>query len=142
MSTFMAKPAEVQRKWYIVDAANRPLGRTAAKVADLLRGKGKPTFTPHVDCGDHVIVINAEKAVLTGKKLEKKYYRRHTGYIGGLKEVKYSTLMSTRPELAMELAVKGMVPDTTIGRKALTRLHIYKGENYVQVAQKPEKYEF
>ena len=142
MSTFMAKPAEVQRKWYIVDAANRPLGRTAARVADLLRGKHKPTFTPHVDCGDHVIVINADKAVLTGKKLENKYYRRHTGWIGGLKEVKYSTLMSTRAELAMELAVKGMVPDTTIGRKALTRLHVYKGENYVQVAQKPEKYEF
>lgn len=140
--TFMAKPAEVQRKWYIVDAANRPLGRTAAKVADLLRGKVKPSFTPHVDCGDHVIVINADKAVLTGKKLENKYYRRHTGWIGGLKEVKYSTLMNTRPELAMELAVKGMVPDTTIGRKALTRLHIYAGENYVQVAQKPEKYEF
>ena len=142
MSTFMAKPAEVQRKWYIVDAANRPLGRTAARVADLLRGKHKPTFTPHVDCGDHVIVINADKAVFSGKKLENKYYRRHTGWIGGLKEVKYSTLMSTRPELAMELAVKGMVPDTTIGRKALTRLHVYKGENYVQVAQKPEKYEF
>ncbi len=140
--TFMAKPAEVQRKWYIVDAANRPLGRTAARVADLLRGKLKPSFTPHVDCGDHVIVINADKAVLTGKKLENKYYRRHTGWIGGLKEVKYSTLMNTRPELAMELAVKGMVPDTTIGRKALTRLHIYAGENYVQVAQKPEKYEF
>ena len=142
MSTFMAKPAEVQRKWYIVDAANRPLGRTAAKVADLLRGKHKPTFTPHVDCGDHVIVLNADKAVLTGKKLDNKYYRRHTGWIGGLKEVKYSTLMKTRPELAMELAVKGMVPDTTIGRKALTRLHVYAGENYVQVAQKPEKYEF
>ncbi len=142
MSTFMAKPAEVQRKWYIIDAANRPLGRTAARAADLLRGKLKPTFTPHVDCDDHVIIINAEKAVLTGKKLENKYYRRHTGFIGGLKEVKYSTLMSTRPELAMELAVKGMVPDTTIGRKALTRLHIYKGENYIQVAQKPEKYEF
>lgn len=142
MSTFMAKPAEVQRKWYIVDAAGRPLGRTAAKVADLLRGKGKPEFTPHVDCGDHVVVINAADAVLTGKKLEKKYYRRHTGYIGGLKEVQYSTLMATRPELAMELAVKGMVPDTTIGRKALTRLHIYKNAEYAQVAQKPEKYEF
>ncbi len=142
MSTFMAKPAEVQRKWYIVDAAGRPLGRTAAKVADLLRGKGKPEFTPHVDCGDHVVVINAADAVLTGKKLEKKYYRRHTGYIGGLKEVQYSTLMKTRPELAMELAVKGMVPDTTIGRKALTRLHVYKNAEYAQVAQKPEKYEF
>ena len=138
MSTFMAKPAEVQRKWYIVDAAGKPLGRTAVKVADLLRGKGKPEFTPNVDCGDFVVVINAEKAVLTGKKLEQKYYRRHTGYIGHLKEVKYSTLMSTRPELAMELAIKGMVPDTTIGRKALTRLHVYQGTEYKQVAQKPE----
>ena len=142
MSTFMAKPAEVQRKWYIIDAANRPLGRTAAKVADILRGKIKPEFTPHVDCGDHVVVINADKAILTGKKLENKYYRRHTGYIGGLKEVKYSTLMQTRPELAMELAVKGMVPDTTIGRKALTRLHVYSGTEYAQVAQKPELLEF
>ena len=138
MSTFMAKPADVQRKWYIVDAAGKPLGRTAVKVADLLRGKGKPEFTPNVDCGDFVIVINADKAVLTGKKLEQKYYRRHTGYIGHLKEVQYSTLMATRPEKAMELAVKGMVPDTTIGRKALTRLHVYQGNEYKQVAQKPE----
>ena len=142
MSTFMAKTADIQRKWYIVDAAGKPLGRTAAKVADLLRGKGKPEFTPHVDCGDHVVVINAAAAVLTGKKLDQKFYRRHTGYIGGLKEVKYSTLMNTRPELAMELAVKGMVPDTTIGRKALTRLHVYSGTEYAQVAQKPEVYEF
>jgi large subunit ribosomal protein L13 len=138
MSTFMAKPAEVQRKWYIVDAAGKPLGRTAVKVADLLRGKGKPEFTPNVDCGDFVVVINADKAVLTGKKLEQKYYRRHTGYIGHLKEVQYSTLMATRPELAMELAVKGMIPDTTIGRKAMTRLHVYQGTEYKQVAQKPE----
>lgn len=138
MSTFMAKPADVQRKWYIVDAADKPLGRTAVKVADLLRGKGKPEFTPNVDCGDFVIVINAEKAILTGKKLDQKYYRRHTGWIGHLKEVKYSTLMNTRPELAMELAVKGMVPDTTIGRKALTRLYVYQGTEYKQVAQKPE----
>ena len=138
MSTFMAKPADVQRKWYIVDAAGKPFGRTAVKVADLLRGKGKPEFTPNVDCGDFVIVINADKAVLTGKKLEQKYYRRHTGYIGHLKEVQYSTLMATRPEKAMELAVKGMVPDTTIGRKALTRLHVYQGTEYKQVAQKPE----
>ena len=142
MSTFMAKPADIQRKWYIIDAAGKPLGRTATKVADLLRGKVKPEFTPHVDCGDHVVVINAEKAALTGNKLQNKFYRRHTGYIGGLKEVKYSTLMATRPELAMELAVKGMVPDTTIGRKALTRLHVYAGADYKQVAQKPEKYEF
>ncbi len=142
MSTFMAKPADIQRKWYIVDAAGKPLGRTAVKVADLLRGKGKPEFTPHVDCGDHVVVINAEQAVLTGKKLDNKYYRRHTGFIGGLKEVKYSTLMKTRPELAMELAVKGMIPDTTIGRKALTRLHVYKDEKFAQVAQKPEKIDY
>ena len=142
MSTFMAKPADIQRKWYIIDAANRPLGRTAAKVADILRGKIKPEFTPHVDCGDHVVVINAEKAVLTGKKLEKKYYRRHTGYIGGLKEVQYATLMKTRPELALELAVKGMVPDTTIGRKALTRLRVYSGSAHNHAAQKPEVYNF
>ncbi len=138
MSTFLAKPADIQRKWYIVDAADKPMGRTAVKVADLLRGKGKPEFTPNVDCGDFVVVINAEKAVLTGKKLEKKYYRHHTGYIGHLKEVRYATLMATRPELAMELAIKGMVPDNTIGRKALTRLHVYRGAQYDQTAQKPE----
>lgn len=142
MSTFMQKPADVQRKWYIIDAAGKPLGRVAVKVADILRGKNKPEFTPHVDCGDHVIVLNADKVVLTGKKLEKKYYRRHTGYIGGLKEVQYATLMNTRPELAMELAVKGMVPDTTIGRAALTRLRVYKGTEHKHAAQKPEALEF
>ena len=122
---------------YVIDAAGKPLGRTAVRVADLLRGKGKPEFTPHVDCGDHVIVINADKAVLTGKKLEKKYYRRHTGYVGGLKEVQYATLMKTRPELAMELAVKGMLPHNSLGDKAFTRLHVYAGENHEQAAQKP-----
>ncbi len=142
MSTFMQKPADVQRKWYIIDAAGKPLGRVAVKVADILRGKNKPEFTPHVDCGDHVIVLNADKVVLTGKKLEKKYYRRHTGYIGGLKEVQYATLMNTRPELAMELAVKGMVPDTTLGRAALTRLRVYKGTEHKHAAQKPEALEF
>ncbi len=142
MSTFMQKPADVQRKWYIIDAAGKPLGRVAVKVADILRGKNKPSFTPHVDCGDHVIVLNADKVVLTGKKLENKYYRRHTGYIGGLKEVQYATLMNTRPELAMELAVKGMVPDTTIGRAALTRLRVYKGTEHKHAAQKPEALEF
>ena len=142
MSTFMAKPAEIQRKWYIIDAADRPLGRTAAKVADILRGKLKPEFTPHVDCGDHVVVINADKAVLTGKKLEKKYYRRHTGFIGGLKEVKYSSLMKTRPELAMELAVKGMLPHNSIGDKSITRLKVYAGAEHDNAAQKPEAYEF
>ena len=138
MSTFMAKTSEINRKWYILDAAGKPLGRVATRAADILRGKVKPEFTPHVDCGDHVIIINCEKAVLTGNKLEKKYYRRHTGYIGGLKEVQYKILMKERPELAMQLAVKGMVPDTTIGRSALTRLRVCKGDEHKHEAQKPE----
>ena len=137
MSTFMAKAGEVERKWYVVDAAGKPLGRVAVQVADLLRGKNKTTFTPHVDCGDFVIVINADKAVLTGKKLEKKFYYHHTGYIGHMKSVRYDTLMANRPELAVELAVKGMIPDNTIGRKALTRLHVYKGAEHKHQAQKP-----
>lgn len=139
MSTYMAKKGEIARKWYIIDAAGKPMGRTAVKAANILRGKLKPEFTPNVDCGDFVIIINADKAVLTGKKLDEKYYRRHTGYIGGLKETKYRILMNTRPELAMELAVKGMIPDTTLGRAALTRLRIYKGEEHKHAAQKPEK---
>lgn len=138
MSTYMAKAGEVARKWYVIDAEGKPLGRVATLAADLLRGKDKPTYTPHVDCGDHVIIINCEKAVLTGKKLEKKYYIRHTGYIGGLKKVQYSTLMREKPELAMQLAVEGMVPDNTIGRKALTRLRVYRGNEHVHAAQKPE----
>lgn len=138
MSTYMAKASEINRKWYILDAAGKPLGRVAARAADILRGKVKPEFTPNVDCGDHVIIINCEKAVLTGNKLEKKYYRRHTGFIGGLKEVQYKTLMKERPELAMQLAVKGMVPDTTIGRAALTRLRVFKGDEHKHEAQKPE----
>ncbi|HJB26846.1 MAG TPA: 50S ribosomal protein L13 [Firmicutes bacterium] len=142
MSTFMAKAGEVSRSWYVLDATDKPLGRVAAKAAELLRGKQKVTFTPHVDCGDHVIIINVEKAVLTGKKLEQKYYRHHTGWVGGLKEVKYATLMAENPEKAMTLAVKGMVPDTTIGRKALTRLRVYKGAAHNHAAQKPETYEF
>ena len=137
MSTFMQKPAEIERKWYIVDAANKPLGKTAVTVATLLRGKHKPEYTPHVDCGEFVIVINASKAVLTGKKLEQKFYRHHSGYIGGLKEVNYKTLMAKRPEMAMELAVKGMLPHNTIGAKSMTRLHVYAGENHEQAAQKP-----
>ncbi len=142
MSTFMAKAQDMQRKWYIVDAANKPLGRVAVVAADILRGKIKPEFTPHVDCGDHVIIINADKAVLTGKKLEQKFHRTHSGYIGGLKEVQYKKLMAQKPELAMEYAVKGMVPDTTIGRAALTRLRVYAGSEHVHAAQKPEVYEF
>ena len=137
MSTFMAKASEINRKWYILDATGKPLGRVATRAADILRGKVKPEFTPHVDCGDHVIIINCEKVILTGNKLEKKYYRHHTGYIGGLKEVQYKTLMATRPEFAMQLAVKGMVPKTTIGRSALTRLRIYKGDEHKHEAQMP-----
>ena len=141
MSTYMAKPSEVERKWYVVDAAGKSLGRLAVQVADLLRGKNKPTFTPHVDCGDFVIVTNIEKAVLTGKKAEQKFYYHHTGYIGNMKKVKYSTLMKTKPEFAMQLAVKGMIPDTVIGRNALTRLRIYAGAEHKHAAQKPEAWE-
>ena len=137
----MQKPAEVQRKWYIIDAAGKPLGRTAATVAVLLRGKNKTTFTPNVDCGDHVIVINCAQAVLTGKKLNQKIYRHHSGWVGGLKEVQYGTLMASNPEKAMMLAVKGMLPDTTLGRKALTRLRVYRNAEHNNAAQKPELYE-
>lgn len=142
MSTFMAKPQDIERKWYIIDAAGKPLGRVAVVAADILRGKIKPEFTPHVDCGDHVIIINAAGAVLTGKKLEQKYHRTHSGYIGGLKETQYKTIMEQKPELALEYAVKGMVPDTTIGRAALTRLRVYAGAEHKHAAQTPEVYEF
>ena len=140
MSTYMAKAGQVDRKWYVIDAAGKPLGRVAAQAAVLLRGKHKPTFTPHVDCGDHVIIINCDEAVLTGKKLEKKFYHHHTGYIGNMKEVKYSTLMKTKPEFAVELAVKGMLPDSTLGRTALTRLRVYRGAEHKHEAQKPEEW--
>lgn len=137
MSTFMAKAETIERKWYVIDAANKPLGRTAVTAANILRGKHRPEFTPHVDCGEFVIIINAEKAILTGKKLEQKYYHRHSGYIGGLKSVQYKTLMATKPELAMELAVKGMLPHNTLGDKAMTRLKVYAGAEHAQAAQKP-----
>ena len=142
MSTYMAKAGQVARKWYILDAAGKPLGRVAAQAAALLRGKHKPEYTPHVDCGDHVIISNCGKAVLTGNKLEKKVWYRHTGWIGGLKEVKYATLMETRPEKAMSLAVNGMLPNNTLGRAAGTRLRVYAGAQHEQAAQKPEAYEF
>lgn len=140
MSTFLPKATELKREWHIVDAANKPLGRTAATVATLLRGKNKTIFTPNVDCGDHVIIINAEKAILTGNKLEDKYYRHHSGWVGGLKEVKYSTLMKNNPEKAMMLAVKGMLPDNTLGRTALTRVRIYRGSEHNHQAQNPQPY--
>ncbi|MCI8440943.1 MAG: 50S ribosomal protein L13 [Provencibacterium sp.] len=140
MSTTMPKAADIERKWYIIDAAGKPLGRVAAKAAELLRGKHKPVFAPHADCGDHVVIINCSKAILTGKKLEQKFYRRHTGWIGSLKEVRYDKLMSEHPEQAMTLAVKGMVPDTTIGRQALTRLRTYAGAEHLHAAQNPQTY--
>lgn len=140
MSTYMEKAGQVDRKWYVIDAAGKPLGRVAAQAAVLLRGKHKPTFTPHVDCGDHVIIINCAKAVLTGNKLQNKVWYRHTGWIGGLKETKYSTLMAQRPEKAMELAVNGMIPSNTIGRQAMTRLRVYAESNHAHEAQKPEEY--
>ena len=141
MSTYMAKAETIERKWYAIDAAGKPMGRTAVAAANILRGKHRPEFTPHVDCGEFVIIINADKAVLTGKKLEQKYYQRHSGYIGGLKEVQYKKLMATKPELAMELAVKGMLPHNTIGAKSLTRLKVYAGAEHKHEAQKPEAYE-
>ena len=137
MSTFMAKKETISRKWYVIDAAGKPLGKTAVAAANILRGKHRPEFTPHVDCGEYVIVINAAKAVLTGKKLDQKFYRHHSGYIGGLKEVSYRHLMESRPEMAMMLAVKGMLPKNTVGAKSLTRLKVYAGETHNQQAQQP-----
>ena len=138
MSTFMANKGNIVRTWYVLDAANKPLGKTAAAAATLLRGKHKPEFTPHAVCGDFVIVINADKAVLTGKKLDQKYYRSHSGWVGGLKEVQYRTLMRERPELAMKLAIKGMLPHNTIGKDSLGRLRVYKGAEHEHAAQKPQ----
>ena len=137
MSTFMANKANIERKWYILDAAGKPLGKTAVQAADLLRGKTKPTFTPNADCGDYVIIINAGKAVLTGKKGEQKFYRHHSGWVGGLKETPYRILMQQKPELAMHEAVRGMMPKNTLSRAAMKRLHIYADANYEQQAQKP-----
>ena len=137
MSTFMQKKENVVRKWYILDAAEKPLGRTAVVAADLLRGKNAPEYTPHVDCGNFVIVINAEKAVLTGNKMEDKYYYHHSGYIGGMKSVQAKTMMATKPEKAMELAIKGMLPKNSLGAKAFTRLKVYAGAEHNHAAQKP-----
>lgn len=141
MNTTMPNASTIERKWYVIDAANKPLGRTAVKAADLLRGKLKPDFAPHADCGDYVIIINAAQAVLTGNKLIQKKYYHHTGYIGHLKEVNYKTLMAKNPELAMKLAIKGMIPANTVGANCLKRCHIYAGADHKQQAQKPEVYE-
>ena len=138
MSTYMEKKGSFERKWYVVDAADMPLGKTAVIVANLLRGKDKVTYTPHADCGDNVIVINAAKAVLTGKKLDQKLYRTHSGWVGGLKETKYRTLMQDKPELAMRVAVKGMMPRNIVSKDSLKRLHVYAGATHEHQAQKPE----
>lgn len=138
MTTFFAKAQDQDRKWYIIDAAGIPLGRIATEAARILRGKHKPTFTPNVDAGDHVIIINAEKLVLTGNKLNDKLYRRHSGYPGGLKEVPYKKLMQIMPERAMEHAVKGMLPHNKLGAQMYTKLKVYKGESHPHQAQQPE----
>lgn len=137
MKTFTQKPADVKRKWYVVDATNIPLGRLASQVASVLRGKNKPEFTPYVDCGDHVIVVNSDKIVLTGKKVEQKYYRYHTGYIGGLKEVAYKDLLKNKSDFVVREAVKGMLPKNSIGRKMIKKLRVYTGESHEQEAQQP-----
>ena len=137
MSSYLAKPQEINRKRYIIDAQDKPLGRVAAQAASILRGKHLPTFTPNVDCGDHVIIINAAKTVLTGNKINQKVRYYHTGWVGGIKEIHYNKLMAENPEKAMMYAVKGMLPNNTIGRKALTRLRVYKGAEHDQQAQQP-----
>ncbi len=141
MKTFMAKPADIERKWFVVDAAGIPLGRVASQVADILTGKNKPSYTPHIDNGDFVIVLNSDKIVLTGKKAVDKKLRWHTGYVGGLKEVQYGTLMEKNSPRAVEKAVKGMLPKTSLGRKQITRLHVYKTAEHNHQAQKPETVE-
>jgi large subunit ribosomal protein L13 len=142
MSTYMAKAETIERKWYVLDAKGKPLGKVAAAAASILRGKIRPEFTPHVDCGEFVIVINADQAILTGRKLEQKKYRYHTGYIGGLKEIGYKELMSKNPEKAIYLAVKGMLPKNSIGRKSINRLKVYAGEAHQHAAQQPRNFEF
>ena len=137
MSTTLLKKETLERKWYVIDAAGKPLGRTAVTAANLLRGKNKVDFTPNVDCGDYVIIINTDKAVLTGKKMEDKYYRHHSGWIGGLKETKARIMMENRSDYAMERAVKGMLPKNTLGRNCMTRLKLYKGAEHKNAAQKP-----
>ena len=138
MSTFMANKANIERKWYILDAAGKPLGKTAATAATLLRGKHKPEFTPHADCGDCVIIINAEKAILTGKKLDQKIYYHHSDYVGGMKETTLKEMLAKKPEYVITHAVKGMLPKGTLGRQMLKKLHVYAGPEHEQTAQKPE----
>ena len=140
-TTYSAKKSEIESKWYIIDAANKPLGRVATEAAKLLRGKHKPTFTPNIDTGDHVIIINCSQAVLTGKKLDQKIYRHHSGFIGGMKETTARVMMDNTPEKAMMLAVKGMLPHTRLGRQQITKLRVYAGAEHENAAQKPEVWE-
>ncbi|HIU83486.1 MAG TPA: 50S ribosomal protein L13 [Candidatus Faecicola pullistercoris] len=142
MKTYMAKPENVERKWYVVDASGMVLGRLASQVAAVLRGKNKPTFTPNVDTGDHVIIINCDKVRLTGKKAEQKYYRYHTGYVGGLKEIQYKKLMAEKPDFAVYNAVKGMLPKNSLGRQMIKKLRVYKGAEHNHQAQQPEELKF
>ena len=141
-TTYSAKKSDIQRKWYIIDAANKPLGRVATEAAKLLRGKHKPTFTPNIDTGDHVIILNCKEVVLTGKKLDQKIYRHHSGYIGGMKETTARVMMDNTPEKAMMLAIKGMLPHNSLGRQMLTKLRVYAGSEHENQAQKPEIWEF
>lgn len=141
MKSFIAKPHEIERKWYIIDAEGKRLGRLASEVAKILRGKNKPIYTPHVDTGDHVIIINAEKVELSGKKLDQKLYRYHTNHPGGLKEIPYKRLMQEKPELAVQKAVRGMLPKNSLGRQMIKKLKVYSGTEHNHAAQKPEVYE-
>ncbi|MDO4282886.1 MAG: 50S ribosomal protein L13 [Clostridia bacterium] len=141
-TTHSVKASEIEKKWYVIDAENKPLGRVATEVAKLLKGKHKPTYSTHLDCGDYVIVINSDKIVLTGNKLNDKVYRHHSGYIGGMKEIPYKDLMAKSSDKALLLAVKGMLPKNTLGREMLTKLRVFKGEEHNHEAQKPEKWEF
>ena len=138
MKTFMASPATIDRKWYVVDATDMTLGRLASEVAKVLRGKNKPIFTPHIDCGDNVIVINAEKIKVTGKKMDQKVYYHHSDYVGGLKEATLREKLAKEPEQGIELAVKGMLPKGPLGRQMFTKLHVYAGPEHKHEAQKPE----
>lgn len=141
MRTYMAKPNEVERKWYVIDAAGKALGRISTQAATILRGKHKPTYTPNVDCGDHVIIINAKEVILTGKKMDQKLFRRHSRYPGGLKSIKYKDLMVNKSTLVVETAVKGMLPHNRLGRQMYTKLNVYAGNEHPHQAQKPEIYE-
>ena len=141
-TTHSVKASEIEKKWYVIDAENRPLGRVATEVARLLKGKHKPTYTTNLDCGDNVIVINSDKIVLTGNKLNQKFYRHHSGYIGGLKEISYKDFMATDSDKALLLAVKGMLPKNSLGRELLTNVRVFKGAEHTHSAQKPEKWEF